>query len=334
MHRCRYRSGKHYLNPSVNLGNDTAFCGTGSYTIHASLSGATYTWQNGSTADSIIATSSGTYSVTVTLSTCSSSGSVNVAFNPLPSVAFTNDTTVCTGQTVTLNAGNTGSAYLWSTGATNQSINVNASGNFAVTVTDQATCTATGSETVSIVPAITSNATVTNIVCTSFSNAVITPGSSLGPLVYTLIVTGAANDSGIFNHLSPGTYLYTITDTIGCMATDSFVISPQPVDNFNLTVLPTSCFGYNDGSVVVNTLASYNPPFHYSINSGPMLTDSIFDSLSAGQYDIAITNAIGCSYFDTAVITQPAPVSVTFAPDTILTFSNTATAQSQYRQFS
>ncbi len=62
-----------------------------------------------------------------------------------------NDTTLCSGGTLTLDAGNPGLAYTWSTGATGQTINVNASGTYAVDVFD-GVCTVSDTINVTMLP--------------------------------------------------------------------------------------------------------------------------------------------------------------------------------------
>ncbi|MBL0050698.1 MAG: T9SS type A sorting domain-containing protein [Bacteroidetes bacterium] len=62
-----------------------------------------------------------------------------VAVYPAPIVNLGNDTTIASPNTVTLDAG-TGVSYLWSTGATTQTIVVSTSGTYTVTVTDANGC--------------------------------------------------------------------------------------------------------------------------------------------------------------------------------------------------
>lgn len=64
---------------------------------------------------------------------------VLVAVYPAPIVNLGNDTTIASPNTVTLDAG-TGVSYLWSTGATTQTIVVSTSGTYTVTVTDANGC--------------------------------------------------------------------------------------------------------------------------------------------------------------------------------------------------
>ena len=78
----------------------------------------------------------------------------NVMVNPAPAATITasGPTTICAGNSVTLTAG-LANAYLWSTGATTQSITVSVSGNYTVTVTNGNGCTAASQPTlVTVLP--------------------------------------------------------------------------------------------------------------------------------------------------------------------------------------
>ena len=57
-----------------------------------------------------------------------------------PTINLGNDTTLAQGSSLTLNAGNTGSTYLWNTNDTTQTINVNSSGTYWVKVTNSGGC--------------------------------------------------------------------------------------------------------------------------------------------------------------------------------------------------
>ena len=59
-------------NPRVNLGNDTAICAGNTLTLQSSVGYAapTYLWSTGATTASIIAATTGVYSLTVTENGC------------------------------------------------------------------------------------------------------------------------------------------------------------------------------------------------------------------------------------------------------------------------
>lgn len=55
---------------------------------------------------------------------------------PIPEVELGNDTSICQGTSISLDASNPGAVYSWSNGTHNQFLNVSTSGTYAVTVSD------------------------------------------------------------------------------------------------------------------------------------------------------------------------------------------------------
>jgi hypothetical protein len=96
----------------------------------------------------------GTYDVWMskdTNATCLKNVGTYEILNNNPTVNFGNDTTICEGTTITLNAGNDGAVYVWSnSNQYTQSIDVNTTGNYVVNVTDTNGCTAIGSIVVTV----------------------------------------------------------------------------------------------------------------------------------------------------------------------------------------
>lgn len=82
---------------------------------------------------------------------CDSTVTVIVAANPLPVVDLGQDSTICEGQTLTLDAGNPGATYNWSNGAVTQTIEVGTSNLYEVTVTNSFGCTSSNDVAVSVV---------------------------------------------------------------------------------------------------------------------------------------------------------------------------------------
>ena len=91
----------------------------------------------------------GSYDVSLTVT--NNDGSDNVTFtshitvHTPPTVDLGNDTLICVSCTLTLDADNAGSTYLWSTGATTQTIDVTTPGTYWVEVTDGNGCMAVDS---------------------------------------------------------------------------------------------------------------------------------------------------------------------------------------------
>lgn len=63
---------------------------------------------------------------------CDSTVVLDLFVEPLPRALFPRDTTMCHGQTITLDAGNPGSSYVWNTGSTSRTITTNEGGQYIV----------------------------------------------------------------------------------------------------------------------------------------------------------------------------------------------------------
>jgi len=121
--------------PNIELGNDTMICAGQPFFLNATFPGATYLWQDGFTGPTYNVTVGGIYYVTVNLSGCIVSDTIIVNIMPSPFVQFGNDTTLCDGQFLVLNATLPGATYLWQDGATSPTYLVSQSGFYSVSVT-------------------------------------------------------------------------------------------------------------------------------------------------------------------------------------------------------
>jgi len=130
-----------YNTLHVNFGPDTTVCGC--ILLNAYTSGATsYQWCSGGsnyTIKNVCVT--GMYCVSVGNGVCTASDTINITVLQLPIVNLGNDTTIT--ASIILTAGNTGSSFSWNTGATTQTITVNTSGIYYVTVTNTLGCSFT-----------------------------------------------------------------------------------------------------------------------------------------------------------------------------------------------
>jgi len=135
--------------PTVSLGSDVSQC-EGTVTLDAQNSGAMFMWNDSTTAQTLTVAASGTYSVMVTdTNGCMNSDSINVTINSNPTVALGADSTQC-GGTVTLDAQNQGSSFVWSDNSTGQTLVASTSGTYYVAVTDANGCVGTDTVNVNI----------------------------------------------------------------------------------------------------------------------------------------------------------------------------------------
>jgi hypothetical protein len=210
---------------SVALGNDTTLCGN-SYTLDAGTNATFYNWSNSDTTQTTTVTSSGTYSVVVSDSFgCEASDDIILTLSIPPAVNLGNDTTLCNGASIILDAGNPGSAYNWSTGGTGQQEQVSIAATVSVAVTDSFGCI--GSDTVVIATGVTPAAGFNFTVGGAGLTYSFTDQSTGTPTAWAWDF-GDSNTDNVQNpshtYAAPGSYTVTLTVTNDC-GTDVFTQS-------------------------------------------------------------------------------------------------------------
>lgn len=105
----------------------------------------TYVWNTGDSTSNLDSIPAGTYSFTVFDSNnCSTSANIQIGFtHHSPTINLNDSVPMCSDRSITLDAGNAGSQFIWSNGDTNQITTINMPGIYTVTVIDQNNCEST-----------------------------------------------------------------------------------------------------------------------------------------------------------------------------------------------
>ena len=212
--------------PVISNSGPLVFCSGGSVNLISSA-GTNYLWSDGETTATINVKSSGNYSVKITNSSgCTSANSVpvSVMVNQVPvtpSVTADGPTSFCEDGSVNLTS-TTEYSYLWSNSETSKVINVKASGNYSVRVTNDKGCQSDASKPIAVtinsnppVPAIASDGPLT--FCQGGN---VTLSSS--PANSYLWSNGAATQNIIVS--SSGTYSVITSNINGCKSISSLLI--------------------------------------------------------------------------------------------------------------
>jgi hypothetical protein len=243
---------RYFVTGAGPSGNNSDYIGIDD--VVYTSTGVTYAWSNGATTQTTSVSTSGTYSVTVTDGNgCTGSGSANVTIGS-PVVNLGGPYTQC-GGSVTLDAGNAGSGYLWSTGATSQTIAATASGSYAVTVTDANTCTGTASAnvTISSPPSSTTGYEVCQGGTVPSGEGLLASGCGSGVTTVTSFTGTTTLSDPTFNRgLTGTTYTASGTGTAVHYQTHTFTVSVTGSYTFTL------CTGGFDSYLHIYT-NSFNP---------------------------------------------------------------------------
>ena len=128
---------------SIDIGDNLLLCAGESATLDGGSGFVSYLWSTGETSSSITVNSTGLYGLTVTAANgCTASDQLIITVDA-STVALGEDLSICDGNSVTLDAGATFTSYLWSTGETSQSITINTTGLYSVTVSNANGCSST-----------------------------------------------------------------------------------------------------------------------------------------------------------------------------------------------
>ncbi len=123
--------------PNINLGNDSILCNGTSLTLNGWDTLSTFLWSTSDTVSSIIADTTGSYSVTTTNLCGVDSDSIQLWFIDPPTVNLGNDTILCLNKTMVLqDTSSSFPSYLWNNGSWHDSNLVTTQGVYSLTVTN------------------------------------------------------------------------------------------------------------------------------------------------------------------------------------------------------
>ncbi len=270
--------------PSItSLQGTYTTCQGNNLTLRAT-GGSQYLWNTGNTSEYQMASSSGIYTVTVTNNNgCSATVSEHITVNPLPTITFLSNDTICQGDNVTIYAASpTGRTYSWSTGQNTSSITVspNNTTTYLVTVFDNNNCSNSGTKTIHVVRLPLAFINGPSTMCQGDTvTLTASEGSqyqwSNGMTSQSIAVTAA------------GQYSVNIYNAGGCYATANAIITSQNLPIATITENTSICEGQ---SAVLSVTSNPGYTYAWSNNSN---TSSIAIR-EAGDYQVTITNSNNC----------------------------------------
>lgn len=270
--------------PSLSPAPDINICDGQSGIIGTVVPNSTYLWSNGAVTPTLQVSEGGQYSVIINSSGCLLYDSINVTLYPRPYVNLGSDIYVCAEQPVssTFDAGNSGSAFSWNTGATTQIITASVVGVYQVEVTNSYGCKSADEIAIRRVNFFVDLGNDLTI-CEN-NPIVLNAGNSGGDFLWN---TGAQTHS--IEVATGGMYTVSVSQH-GCIETDSVFVnvisSPQVVLGADTVVCP--------GESIIFTTTYYDDASY--IWSNGVTTNTIQVDIP-GIYSVKI-NIGGCEAFD------------------------------------
>lgn len=252
-----------------------------------------------STSPSVSFPGPGTYSVVLDLhdtsSNCYDSLYTNITIpgTALGCITWSTATScgLCDGSaSVNATGGTAPYTYLWSNGATSDSISNLCAGTFTVTITDAFNLTTTCTAVVGNSSGLNLNLNANNSQPCLGDTAIINANAS-GSSGYSYNWSNGSTSSSIAVTVA-GTYACTVTDVNGCFVIDSINISNAPVANLNMSATNETCASCCDGTASAS-ISGGGMGYVYLWSNGS--TSSSITSLCPGTYTVSVTdNLYGC----------------------------------------
>lgn len=136
--------------PLVDLGNDTSFCSGQQLVLDPGIINGQLLWSDNSSGNTLVVNQTGTYWLAVMNACGTITDSIDVVVVPNPIVDLGNDTTLCSGTTLELNASQVNANYVWQDGSTASNFIVTQGGIYSV-IASIGGCSATDQISVSYI---------------------------------------------------------------------------------------------------------------------------------------------------------------------------------------
>lgn len=278
-----------------------------------------YDWESGENTEDISGLELGEYMITITdQATCDTVLTYMVG-GPEP---FTFDTLI---TMPTCNGGTDGSLTLNVDGGTppyqfnfegngfspNNTLSNISQGDYEVVIQDANGCEETQIIEVRELELVLDPAVqaITPPTCNGFSDGsiIIDIVNGQPPYQYDFNDGNGFVDENSLQNIAAGTYIVEVLDDNLCMGTFELVVQDPPPLEINFDVIDASCFGEEDGSIIVMPEGGVGG---YSLqwNTGDM-TDTLSD-LPAGQYTLTLLDANACELTQSAEVFEPDPVFI------------------------
>lgn len=276
-----------FINLPFSLGPDTSLlCNGDVFTLDATIPNGSYVWNDGSTNATLMTSSAGVYSVTVTdaCGTGSDDLELLVLFD-VPQLDLGSDPTLCTGETLPFDLTQDFASYQWQDGNTNPQYTVTTGGAYGVTVTN--VCgSVSDAINVTYIPPVTLDLGADPTLCAG-QTQMLDVSHPYGTYLWQ---NGSTNPQ--FTITSPGSYAVTVTTPCETQTDGLEVIyinPPQLALSGDTTLCPQQTISYDltvPGATYVWQDGSTNPVF---------LVDQ------TGDYAVTVTHACGTFNANVAV---------------------------------
>lgn len=139
-----------------------------------------------------------------------------------------------------------------------------------------------------------------------------------GTMPYTVTINGSLiQNPFLADGLDSGSYEIIVSDIDGCMSMQTIVINEGTL-SFDISSVDSACNTAQNGSISVFNILGGTMPYTVTLNGNAVQDPSLIGDLNAGNYEIIVTDANGCSSNQTTQIFEE---NNTILLDYVLTYT-------------
>ena len=273
-----------------------------------------FLWSIGDTTATIEELGAGIYNVSVTDSLLCTAEAADTLVAPPPfNVMLTATNASQCGAadgSVTATPEGGGSApftFTWESGESDSTLTHLAAGIYTVKVASSEGCFTSDSIVVVQPDTLAVSLSGTQLICGADSSGTIMAVVMYGTSPFQFEWSNGDSAQTI-SGLPAGLYKVTVTSSEGCTGENSHVIIGSPEIDITLASANSGCYGNYSGEIT-STISGGLAPLFYHWSNGA--TSPSISNLPSGNYSLTVTDAVGCSQSQSAIVEEPGALALT-----------------------
>jgi gliding motility-associated-like protein len=330
------------IDPFVYAGGWNISCfgfsdGSADLTVTGGVEPYQYIWSNGAITQDISNLTAGTYDVTITdANGCQIESSVTLVEpdalqQSISATVYNGGVNIsCFGGSdgeidLTITGGTQPYSYNWSNGAVTQDISGVEAGTYSVTVTDVNGCVINSSITLTQPDEVVITFSVSDALCfgsqDGSATAIVVSGG-VAPFTFVWDANAGNQTSETASNLFAGDYTVSVFDANNCLYQATVTVGQPTQVELTLTITDAFCDGTN---VNANGTATVVPsggtsPYTYLWSDANAQVTSRAVGLTAGTYEVTVTDRNNCQVVQVVEIGGPLPILLEVFVDNVSCF--------------
>ncbi len=184
-------------------------------------------------------------------------------------------------------------------------------GMYSYTLTDAFGCVLTGTETITEPSAVILNETIQNTICVGDATGQVSINPTGGTGMLTAVWSPNPNNEEGYEltNITSGVYAVIVTDESGCAFGEQYIVESGSAVEISAEITDAGCSGTATGAITVTPVTGEGELTYAWSNE---MTGATISDIFAGNYNVTVTDEIGCQTVETYTVFAGAPI--TFSP--------------------